>query len=181
MRSTGDTLVSQYTYPSANAGTIYGQMVAKNMLSPVIQQVNRLNAKVIQVTKINYSNDASITTGIIQPVNVQTAYSETAPLKTDITYDKYDRRGNVLQCTLGNGSRKSFLWSYNYYFPVAEIENAGYTDVAAALSTDGMTVDNLARLPLGDDTKVNLIRNNPSLSGAHVSTFSYNPFVGLTS
>ncbi|OFX36691.1 MAG: hypothetical protein A2W97_12660 [Bacteroidetes bacterium GWE2_40_63] len=48
----------------------------------------------------------------------------------DLTYDNFDLYGNPLQYSKPNDIKTSYIWGYNYTYPIAEVENAEYNEVA---------------------------------------------------
>lgn len=95
----------------------------------------------------------------------------TNPMEERISYTKYDDFGNVIELRKTNGSPVSYIWGYNKMYPVAKVENVTRATIEAALSVDfhagagGLTTPN-----------ENTLRG---LSGALVTTFTYDPMVGL--
>lgn len=93
------------------------------------------------------------------------------PMEERISYTKYDDFGNVIELRKTNGSTVSYIWGYNKMYPVAKVENVTRATIEAALSVDfhagagGLTTPN-----------ENTLRG---LSGALVTTFTYDPMVGL--
>lgn len=51
-------------------------------------------------------------------------------VKVDVTFDRYDSVGNLLQYHPENSKNLSYLWAYNSTKPVAEVSNAGLSDIA---------------------------------------------------
>ena len=120
------------------------------------------------------------------PVKVRLAssqrYSGTTQLeKVSYTYDSKD---NVVTVLPLNGTPTTTIYSYNNSYPIAEIQNADYATVVAALG--GQTaVNNFAAnyAPTAAQvaTFVAPLRTASSLSGALVTTYAYDPGVGMVS
>lgn len=179
--SKNELMVKEFQYPSDSEGNIYHQMVLKNIVSPVIRQITKIGNREVENLKTNYTDDVTITTGLILPKSVQRSLSGEADYRTEITYDKYDLRGNILQYTYLNGAKTSLLWSYFYKYPIAEIENLSYDKVAQELSSNGLTVQSLATSFAPDMYKVNSLRNTAGFKDARITTFTYKPLIGMTS
>lgn len=78
-----------------------------------------------------------------------------------LTYDRYDAQGNLLQYHTEDGLYTSILWGYNGQYPIAKVEGARYDEISG-------------------------YANNPSglrtaLPNAMVTTYTYEPLVGVTS
>lgn len=149
-----DTLTINYTYPFDYTTSVYTQMVTENILSPVIEQVtNRIQgstSKEIERIKTDYIKDATRTKNLFLPDKTGSSHSGVGNLRTDITYDLYDEKGNVLQMTGKDDIPITYLWGYNYQYPIAEIKNATY-----------------------DQSQTTLPAN------AQKTTFTYKPLVGI--
>jgi YD repeat-containing protein len=103
-----------------------------------------------------------------------------------INYDLYDDKGNILQYTPENGIPISIIWGYNKTQPIAKIENATYDQIASY-------VNNLQSLSNSDNDncttsncKEQFLRNSlnalrASLPQCMVSSYTYDPLVGVTS
>ena len=89
---------------------------------------------------------------------------------------KYDSKSNITQITGKDGISSTYLWSYNYQYPIAEIKNATYAQVSNALGVDPATI---AVSTTPDMSKINGLRT--ALPNAFVTTYTYKPLVGMTS
>ncbi|WP_343567566.1 hypothetical protein [Sphingobacterium sp.] len=77
-----------------------------------------------------------------------------------------------------------YLWGYNNQYPVLEIKNATYAEVATALTQ--AAIDNLNSSSQTEATMETLIKNaadklRTDLPKAMVTSFTYKPLVGMTS
>lgn len=134
------------------------------------------------------SNDGNITTalkynyksmiGFYVPSSVERAEVSPAMTESDLqyriqqTFDVYDDDGRPLQITDKSGKSTCFIWGYGGQYPIAKIENVTYDEL---------------------NLKGNIIRTyrdalTPSVNNAlrnmgkdiHVTTYTYNPLVGIT-
>lgn len=92
----------------------------------------------------------------------------------------YDSKSNIIQVNGKNGLKTSYLWSYNYQYPIAEIKNATYNQISNAISS---SIDNITSSSYPSDAVLNSMSNSlrSSLPNAQVTTFTYKPLVGITS
>lgn len=93
-----------------------------------------------------------------------------------VSYDIYDNDGNLIQLSQKEEIPITLIWGYNKSYPVAKIENATFSEVASAIGVSEIVlkqhgVHNLSLL-------ANLRQNLPS---AMVTTFNYDPLIGITS
>jgi YD repeat-containing protein len=178
--SNGTTFREEYKYPSDYLISPYSKMVSKNMLSPVIEKITTVDTRETARVKNNYTSDDFITYGKILPANVQTSYTGTNGLKSEITYDFYDEKGNVQQYTSTDGVPTTILWGYCCQYPVVEIKNTTYAQVADILTETVINRMAIAHTPTTADlTSVNNLRTNSNLQDALITTYTHKPLVGL--
>lgn len=164
------------TYPNDYKGTaVYDTMVARNIITPVIQQTqfNNTGNKVLLRKQTNYTRTSA---DILVPSSVQQALY-TNSLDTEIVYAKYDEKGNLLEYYAKDGVPHSFIWGYNNNYPVAEITGCDY---AKALSyiRPALLKDPVEQ-QLRDE--LNLIRSKLLAESVMVTTYTYAPMIGITS
>lgn len=78
------------------------------------------------------------------------------------------------------GAAITYLWGYNGQYPVAKIENATYAEVLDT-GVDLAVLESTSSSETAKVAELNKIRNHPSMSGAMVTTYTYDPLVGVTS
>lgn len=97
-----------------------------------------------------------------------------------IRYLSHDNHGNPTQIIKDNAFQTIYIWSYNYQYPVAEIQNATYAQVESAVAAIGLgTIDNLSQSFSPDKAKLDALR--AQLPDALVTTYTYEPLVGMVS
>lgn len=169
--------VKHLKYPQdfAFGSNIYQQMVDKNTISPVVEQL-LYTGENREIKRIKTEYGGSWGYGGFRP-NVVKTTSEGLE-RTEITYDRYDSKGNLQQYTTPDGISTFYLWSYNYQYPIAEIKNATYFEIEQALSEQGKTIGSIACLAVPD---LDASRLRGALPDALVTTYTYEPSVGITS
>jgi len=108
-------------------------------------------------------------------------------LLTESTYDKYDAKGNLLQYTTKDGTSTTIIWGYNQTQPIAKIEGAKLSDINQSLIDSIVSAsDNDAQT--GTDASeqslisaLDLFRNNFALVNYQISTYTYDPLIGVKS
>ncbi|WP_291530296.1 hypothetical protein [Bacteroides sp. UBA939] len=159
-----DDLFEEYTYPSSDT-----ELARRNMLSTIIgeKKIETYNGSTIYNEYYNYPSNA------ILPDYV--TFGRTP--RIELTYDKYDEKGNLLQYTRLDGTPVSCIWSYNYHYPIAEIIGATYSQVSTALN---MNMTTLASNKNPDQATINTIKSlGTKLSNAFVTVYTYKPLVGI--
>lgn len=81
----------------------------------------------VNLADFKFSNRAK---GVLLPAGTATTFSPDPRYKERLNYNSYDVAGNMKQYTLNGGTGGTYLWGYNAQYPIAEIKNAGLSDVA---------------------------------------------------
>lgn len=202
----GSQYIINYKYPFDFSDIEpYNYMTQWNRISPIIEETTFYNEKEIQRKKVDYEmryeeevishpggvivdgNNSSSPgpiiklTAFIQPKTIRSSSND--DLRTDITFDSYDKTGNLLKSTASDGAVTCYLWSYNYQYPIAEIKNATFSEVETAAKTifSVANADVLSALATPNETKLKDGSLQKALPNALVTTYTYKPLVGVTS
>jgi hypothetical protein len=174
-----DTLRTDYIYPTECSDWYCLNLTAKNRLTPVIEQATyRANASVspseIERIHTDYKFVNPSDTLLLVPNTIQSMRSGSNQWQIDLTCDFYNEKGNVLQQTGLDNVAVAFLWGYKNQYPVAEIRNATYAQVEAALGQTAVNrIANADILSASDAVLLNNLRTNANLSNALVTTYTY--------
>lgn len=166
--SQGSSKSKELVYPAS--GTALSN---KNMVATVIQTIMKNNNIETERVVHNYPSTALL------PDKIQHSNGTGTTLQTDVTYDSYDSHGNLLQYTRSDGTKVSYIWSYNYQYPIAEVENAGLSDIYTYIAKS--TIDGIASKTTpaaGDWTALTSLQN--SLKAARVTIYKYKTLVGIS-
>lgn len=96
-----------------------------------------------------------------------------------VEYSRYNKAGKPVEVRMDDQSIV-YLWGYHSQYPIAKIENCTYNEVLAII--DQNSLEEIAAAIAPDDgqwEKVNFLRKQ--LPDAIVSTFTYQPLVGMLS
>ena len=130
-------------------------------------------------------------TDIVLPNDVQTLKgnynSSNNALKDRIEFKHYYDNGNVKEISKVDGTSIYYIWGYKEQYPIAKIENFTKTQATAiqsslinpAVTASDADIDTTTENTLR--TTLNNIRNNSTLSNAMVTTYTYDPLIGVTS
>lgn len=111
----------------------------------------------------------------------------------DITYDKYDQKGNLIQYTLrpdptGQGLSTTIIWGYNNLYPIAKIEGAKYDDIKSKIElVTAIDASNEDAIKDSNNDETSLLialknlRNSVNFKDYLVTTYTYDPLVGVRS
>jgi YD repeat-containing protein len=171
-----------YQYATEQNNT---DMIAANMVSVPLQTEAKENGKTISKTQTVYAKNA-LTVNMILPVSVQKFDKDNSTSsKNTIDYNQYDAKGNVLQYTAkGNviNVPTAIIWGYNNTMPIAKIEGTTYSEAFSFASdiiaksnadTDAATEKELI-------TALDVFRNQTALKNYSITTYTYDPLVGVT-
>ncbi|WP_449388574.1 hypothetical protein [Chryseobacterium lineare] len=114
--------------------------------------------------------------------DLQNATSST----TEVTYDKYDNKGNIQQYTTKNGISTAIIWGYNNTQPIAKVVGATYTQVSSLAAAIISASDTDASAVPGNDetailTALDNFRKDSSMAGYQITTYTYDPLIGVRS
>lgn len=180
--SDGNLYVTNYKY----ASDINNQaMVNAYMVGIPVGEETKLNNKIISKTETLYPT--SLPTGSLLLPASELSYDilNNTP-STELTYNKYDEKGNVLQYTTKEGIPVSIVWGYGKTRPIAKVVGINYdqlnnsgliSPVVSAADADGANPNNEDALL----TALNTFRTSSLLVGKQISTYTYDPLIGVTS
>jgi YD repeat-containing protein len=139
----------------------------------------RRGGELIGVQKTNYTagdpvNPQINVPGFLRHVDNISAAKGSDPLEAKVRFLSYDVFENPLELKQENGNVVSYIWGHGKTQPIAKIENATYTQIAAAL---GITVATLKGYTESNITALNSLRT--LLPNAMVTTYTYLPLIGV--
>ncbi|WP_407489354.1 DUF5977 domain-containing protein [Elizabethkingia anophelis] len=167
------------------------KLIEANMINIPLKETQSLanyysSKEVIYNATDHYNPTSIVSYG--QYINGQSA------AQTEFTYDKYDNKGNILQYSEKGVKPVTIIWGYNQTQPIAKIEGITYIELANKL---GFSSNNIGYLNLDIVSKSNndidtsteqllikdldSFRNQPTLKGYPITTYTYNPLIGVTS
>lgn len=165
------------------------KLIDSNMVGIPLETETRKNGITISKIETKYNNNDNLLPSSTLSENLQNG-----GLYTDFTYDKYDDRGNLLQYTSKDGVPTTIIWGYGKSQPIAKIVGAMYPTpdlkagmIPQSLVDDIVSASNLdAAQPVGSPetaflTKLDAFRNNALLKDFQITTYTYDPLVGVRS
>jgi len=187
----GSCQTTEYSYASEK-GNAY--LEGKNMIGiPLVTQstkgvngVTKIISKTETLYPINQTDANNTTSGLPLPKSVSSLDLVTGNMSTEVTYDQYDAKGNLQQYTTRSGISTAIVWGYNNTQPIAKIEGAKYSQVSAYIANivsksdaDSTTGTTASEQDLVD--ALDLFRQKSELSGFQITTYTYDPLVGVRS
>ncbi len=202
--SKDEVLITKYKYPFDFSGIVSNdsqsagikQLQVKNILSPVIEKsVFRSNASETSLRLIN-SKFTSYKSNLPLPDQIFNVESATATsnfvesavssggvvkdvvYQQDITVDKYSDKGKILSVSKQLSPSVCYLWGYNDQYPVVKVVGSNYNTISALVN------QSILNNPQNDQqlrAELNKIRTGLAGVTTAVTTYTYNPLVGMTS
>lgn len=165
---------TSYTYPSAsaNAPEIERRLRSRNMTATVLQQKTKIIPDYTPMDASGYKmdydafafSDTLLLPSRLYQLNANYSGSSFEEAEQVLSYSA---NGNPLEVVDQSGMHTVYLWGYNDRYLIAEVKNATYSTVQAAM------------IALSND--VDALRTYPTLANSMVTTWTYKPLVGVTS
>ncbi len=189
--SQGKLLISKVKYPQdiLNPSASITKLINQNRLGEVIES---MSYKDLNSNSSADSNELLVAqenkfkiwyTDVVVPESIQTSKG-TSALEDRIVFHSYYDNGNVKEVSKKDGTHIVYIWGYDQNLPIAKIENATFSDIPTTIYNDVIAKSELDTNVTGENNLrialVNL-RNHASLSNAIVTTYTYDPLVGVTS
>ncbi|RXM49593.1 MULTISPECIES: hypothetical protein, partial [unclassified Chryseobacterium] len=76
---------------------------------------------------------------------------------TEVTYDKYDSKGNLVQYTTKDGVSTVIIWGYNGTLPIAKIENAKFESIGQSFIDSIVNASNTDAAAERNNDETNLL------------------------
>ncbi|WP_320054781.1 DUF5977 domain-containing protein [uncultured Acetobacteroides sp.] len=136
-----------YSYDFCNQNP-YDKMLNKNIITPIVEQVDSVDNKFIRSLKTNYIDWGNT---VIAPQTIEETSDKGKYPKVLLRYWGYDSMGNPLSVSRGGNFTTSYLWGYSKSFPIAEIKNSQNKQIAYTSfephSSDGWDLTPITILP----------------------------------
>ena len=161
--SKGDINVRKYLYPDNYVGA-YDDLISENIISAPIHTITIKNSDTLFSQRMYYEGTL--------PSHIKVAKAKDE-LETRLFFERYEN-DNLVQLRPVNGASISYIWGYDARYVIAKIENATYEDIED-LSEFGANFTISLGLSPSQEAALR------SLPGALVTTFNYDPVVGVTS
>jgi hypothetical protein len=178
----------QYAFEKNNQFLIAKNMVGIPLETTVTKKADSFSSgNTIAKTGTDYPTsqaEADIKTSGLALPTAALSYDLQNNSATEVTYDRYDSAGNLLQYTTKAGIPVAIIWGYQQTQPIAKIEGATYSQVSSLAAT----LISAADLDAADPTKegaliaaLDSFRTDPSMSNFQITTYTYDPSIGVTS
>lgn len=101
--------------------------------------------------------------------------------ETEITYTKYDDKGNIQEALKRDNTYTTFIWGYNQNYLVARLDNIRHSDVV----NNTVLMDYINQLQNYTAYTTGLVQLNRDIRNAlppnvQITTCTYRPLIGMT-
>ncbi|MBW8524868.1 hypothetical protein K0U91_09040 [Chryseobacterium chendengshani] len=168
-----------YAFEKGNQKLMNANMIGIPLETTVIKKQNLSDpGKTISKTEIKYDHATNVLPSSSLSFNVLNG-----TMSTEVTYDQYDNKGNLLQYTTKDGVWTAIIWGYNQSLPIVKI--VGSRNFSNALINLAIQASNLdASNPANEPallTALDNIRKDSLFSDYQITTYTYDPLIGVTS
>lgn len=172
-----ETILKNYSYAHEKNKA---KLIDANMIGIPLVVETKDNNKIISKIETKYDKDYP---SELFPSSVVSYDLQNNNANTEVTYDMY-LYGNLLQYTNKNGVPTTLVWGYNDTKVIAKIEGIDYgnaysTVMVTAIAKSNLDVDAASEQTL--ITALDNLRNDSRFSNTQVTTYTYDPLIGVTS
>lgn len=175
--SNGDVLLTRTTYPNDLTATNSAAqaLVGQNKLGEVMEQKGENTTRQTQIWRV-VNTYSQTNPGQWLPNAVRIYRNGQDPGADDLQLT-YDTQANVVQQTARGGFATTYLWGYNYNYPIAEIAGQTRAGVQSVANSLGYTLDGIATAT-NPATALETLRTNAALRPGLMSYMLYRPLIG---
>jgi len=183
-RNSKNELLKERTYFAHDVNN--SQLISEHRIVEPVKKETYNGTVLLTTQKTVYSTNHN-NEGLYLPEKMQTSQGN-GSLQDRVIYHQYNEHGNPIEVGKANGPNTVYILGYNEQYPIAKIENATFSEVSAQVN-----VNNLKNLSNSDDDHCldtgncneKVLRNAlaalRNLPGALVTTYTYDPLIGITS
>lgn len=172
-----------YAHDKNNQKLIDANMIGIPLETTVVEKQNATTAgKMTSKSETKYDDPANLFPSSVVSYDIQNNNTST----TEVTYNKYDAKGNIQQYTTKDRVPTVIVWGYNGTQPIAKVQGATYDQLVSLglITTIVNASDSDAANPANEPaliTALDTFRKNSGLSAYQITTYTYDPLIGVTS
>lgn len=158
-------------------------LIDKNMVGIPLETTTSKDGKMISKIETKYpisQQEANTkTNGLPLPISVISNDLNSNQSITNITYTKYDDRGNLLEYKIDDILPVAIVYGYNQSLPIAKIEGATYAQIQYIAS------DIIQKSNIGTEQELleslSRFRTDNRLNNFQITTYTHKPLIGVSS
>ena len=125
-----EVIKTEYKYSfDFSSNSIFHSMLNRNYITPIVEAKEVNLDRGITTNYLQYNYDF-VSSGIIDKISFKKFDRSNSQFSTEISFDKYDNRGNVLQVTSRDGIITSYIYGHENTLPIAEVINALHASIS---------------------------------------------------
>ncbi|OCK49685.1 hypothetical protein BA768_08855 [Chryseobacterium sp. CBo1] len=170
----------QYAQDKGNQLLLDKNMVDLPLETSITQTENGVTKIVSRTETVYPTNNTS--SSLVLPLSVKTYDVNNNSQYTEVTYDEYDHKGNVLQYTTKENIPVTIIWGYTDTKPILKLEGAKYQDIynnSLLTNAKGITNNNGSETDLLQ--ALDNLRKDAAFSNYRVTTYTHKPLIGVKS
>ncbi|VFA41232.1 RHS repeat protein [Chryseobacterium indologenes] len=168
-------------------------MISKNMVGIPLETITSqtTNGATKTLSRVETMYPSSVPTSqsgdLVLPLSVKTYDILNNIPSTEVTYDYYDNKGNVIQYTTKDGATVGIVWGYNKSLPIAKIEgkDAAYFMTMLADENNTLSIASNSDIDIITEenfrTKLDLFQSRQNFFNVLITTYTHDPLIGVTS
>ncbi|MEN5194497.1 hypothetical protein [Sphingobacterium faecium] len=160
------------------------RMLQINDVNKVLEETVKIDGIIVSQVKNQYYE---LPGEIFVPDKVRRYNTDMQVQEDGIVFHKYDAKGNVHSLSRANDVVINYVWSYGKRFPIAEIKGPDYQAIQTLLGGSSV-IDNFSNLTNPSKaqidsflTPIRTAINGGTLKDVEISSFSYDPLLGIKS
>ncbi|MDN5213345.1 hypothetical protein QQ020_14845 [Fulvivirgaceae bacterium BMA12] len=166
----GDIIETKYYYPNYftyNSNPSDDSELGSNLLrdahkiNQILKTEEYVEGLLVSKSEIEYGEN-----GKLIPISNRTFANGTNASKVEL-FHEYDLDGNLLEISRMHDIHVSYIWGYNNTLPIVKADGVDYTTLKTAF--DAVNGD------------LEALRDHTSLTEAQITTYTYDPLIGMTS
>ncbi|NII83271.1 MULTISPECIES: hypothetical protein [unclassified Pedobacter] len=168
-----------YKYPYDFSSSVYQEMVRRNLITPVVEEITSVDNVQTLLNRVNYDQ---FDLGGIFPKTIEMQVGS-GPPQTKTTFYNYDVVGNILEKQEANSAlREVYLWSYSAQSPIAKIVGSDLATVKSVLGGNSaiLSFSNAINPEKSTvDSFLSPLKN--AIPTAQITSYTHKPLVGMAS
>jgi YD repeat-containing protein len=177
----GEISTTNYFYHTGNSPT------SQNRISEIERIETKKGTGLLSESKINYSNTFAGNQSFL-PSTIQVKKGQ-YPSEVRLRNNLYDEFGHVLEVEQESGVKICYIYGYNKTQPIAKIENLAYSSIPVSTienlqNKSNADNDSCTSVPCSgneENLRVELNALRSTYPNAIITTYTYNPLIGVTS
>ena len=172
----------KYAYEKNNTRLINANMISIPLETSVVEKETLADSgTLVSKTETKYDDTSHLLPSSAISYNLASGNAS-----TQVTFNKYDSKGNLLQYTAKDGIPTTIIWGYNATQPIAKIEGAIYDNIISnpLITAIINASDSDAANPATESSLIaalDVLRNDINFKDFQIATITYDPLIGVTS